>query len=201
MEESHYKQIDAIKKIVSRDAVFADIGACRGDILQFLCDNCSRGYAFEPDPLNFSYLKEKFAGRNVSLINNAIADKTGNIDFYTSGPYVGNIMGHDMDYRPFTKHIDVECVTLDGFFLDKNVDFIKMDVEGAEWKAFSGSMDILQNRNIVFQVEFHLDEDWDNRKMLYDIGYEIYTLDFYKLPRDSKRIYQGIVAKKDSKWL
>ena len=195
MEESHFKQIDAIKKITTKDTVFADIGACRGDILKFLCDNCGNGYAFEPDPTNFNHLKSSFQDKNIELVNKAVSDSNGKIPFYTSTNYVGNILGHDMDYRPFTTHIDVECVTLDDFFLDKKIDFIKMDIEGAEWRAFSGAVNLLRNKNVIFQVEFHLDEDWGKRGILYDNGYEIYTLDFQKLSHDNKRIYQGLVAK------
>jgi FkbM family methyltransferase len=195
MEEAHYKQIEAIKKLVSPKTIFADIGACRGDILKHLCNDCLRGYAFEPDPSNFSYLSKNFENKNVVIVNSAVSDVKMKIPFYVSESYVGNILGHDMDYRPFTKHIEIECTTLDDYFCDKDVDFIKMDVEGAEWKVFNGAKNILHEKNIVFQVEFHLDEDWHNRDMLYDIGYDIYTLDLQKISRDSKRIYQGIVAK------
>jgi FkbM family methyltransferase len=198
MEQAHYKQIEAIRKITSKNTVFADIGACKGDILGVLCDSCNKGYAFEPDINNFHILQEKFNGKSVEILNVVVSNINDKIKFYNRGDYIGNILGHDMDYRKYSSYVLVDSVTIDSFFADKEIDFVKMDIEGAEWMAFEKAQETLKNKNIVFQVEFHLDEDWNKRHMLYDLGYDVFTLDFQKLDRSSKRIYQGIVAR--SEW-
>ncbi len=195
MESAHKDQLNAIKKIVNSKSVFIDIGACKGDILQFLCDNCMYGYAFEPDARNFEYLLKKYDKKNVTILNKVVSNCDNIVRFYPSGEYVGNILGHDMDYKKYNQSVEIESVSLDDFLKNIDVDFIKIDCEGAEWMIFDGAKETLNKKNIIFQVEFHLDEDWNKRTILYDYGYDIYTLDFKKIGRNDKRIYQGIVSK------
>jgi FkbM family methyltransferase len=195
MEHWQYIQINSLAKIINSNMIFADIGACRGEMLSFFSSSCKHGYAFEPDKENCNYIKNNFDMSKINLIEKVVSDVDGIVDFYNSSSHVGNILGHSMDYTPYTEKISVESVTLDHFFSDKQVDIIKIDVEGAEWKIFEGARNLLQNKNIIFQVEFHLDEHWHNKKILYDYGYEIYDLNMNKLKLDDKRIYQSIIMK------
>lgn len=197
MEPWQLKQIDSLKKILTHDMVYADIGACRGELLSFLSSHCKYGYAFEPEPNNFNFLQQHFTKSNIELINKIISDVSGPVKFFTHQTHMGNILGHNMDYVPFKDHIYIDSITLDNYFQDKIIDFIKLDVEGAEWKVFEGSRDILDRNNIIWQVEFHLDKDWHRRSILYDYGYNIYNLDLTKLSKDSSRPYQGIISKHD----
>lgn len=195
MEPWQLKQIEALKKILDQSIIYADIGACRGEMLHFLHSQCQYGYAFEPDSDNFNFLKQYFNYPSIQLINNVVSDISGPIKFYSHHTHMGNILGYNMDHEPFYDHTYVDSITLDEFFLNKPIDFIKLDVEGAEWKVLNGAQQLLKNRNIIWQIEFHLDEDWKNRSMLYDYGYNIYDLDLHCLPSDHPRIYQAIVSK------
>ena len=197
MEPWQFKQIEALKKILTDDTIYIDIGACRGELLSFLSTNCKYGYAVEPEPNNFLFLQQYFSRPNIQLINKIVSDISGPVKFFTHQTHMGNILGHNMDYIPFKDYVYIESITLDNFFKDKAIDFVKLDVEGAEWKVFEGAKNILEQRNIVWQVEFHLDEDWHLRNILYDYGYNIYSLDLKKLSKDSPRPYQGIVSKND----
>ena len=49
--------------------------------------------------------------------------------------------------------------------------------------------------NIVYQVEFHLDEDWHKKEILYENNYSIYDLNFNKLSTTDKRPYQALLIK------
>jgi len=195
VEYWQYHQINALKKFVNSDMIYADIGACRGEILQFFMNTCSYGYAFEPDVENCKYLNDTFDMSKITLVPKVVSDIDGIVDFYNSSSHVGNILGHSMDYTPYTEKISMESITLDTFFKDLKIDLIKIDVEGAEWKIFEGASNLLRDRNIIFQVEFHLDEDWHKRNILYDYGYSIYDLNMNKLKYEDKRIYQAIVIK------
>ena len=63
-------------------------------------------------------------------------------------------------------------------------------------KVLAGAKNLLENRDIIWLIEFHVNEEWDNRKMLYDLGYEIYDRDtFEKLDRDIPRTYQAFVCR------
>ena len=71
------KQKQVIEKIVENDWHYCDIGACRGEILEFLVDKMEQGYAFEPSIGNYIFLKNRFQGKNVTLNNMAVSSKCG----------------------------------------------------------------------------------------------------------------------------
>lgn len=197
MEPWQFKQIDALKQIITTDMIYVDIGACRGEILEFLSNRCQYGYAFEPEPNNYEFLKQNFTKPNIKLINAIVSDTSGPTKFFTHQTHMGNILGHDMNYISFKDYIYIDSIKLDEYFSNIHIDFIKLDVEGAEWQIFEGAKNILEQRNIIWQVEFHLDEDWHRRNILYDYGYHIYDLSLTKLSKTSTRPYQAIVSKNE----
>ncbi len=200
MEPSQIKQIEALDKILDPNWTYIDIGASLGEMLQYFVQKMRDGYAFEPSVNNYNYLLGQFSDAPyLEIINKAVSDQDGEIKFWNNGSHMGNILGHDMNYASYGENYTiVKSMTLDSFLVDKNVDFIKIDIEGAEWKLFKGAKETLKKQNIIYQVEFHLDEDWYNRDILYDNGYEIYTLDFNKLNRADSRPYQSLLIHKNN---
>lgn len=201
MEEWQYKQIESLKKIIQPDWRYIDIGGARGEMLQFFVSSMSGGYAFEPQPENHYYLTQTFKDvPDLEIIQKAVAD-TNEIKPFWRHPHStheGNLLGHNTAYHYYddSNKIDVECVTLDTFLSDKpNINLIKIDVEGSEWQIFNGAQETLKSKNIVYQVEFHLDEDWNKRDILYDNGYQIYDLFYNKLDKSAPRIYQSLLIK------
>lgn len=102
---------------------------------------------FEPDPNSFELLKKNITFNclmDVKLVNAALANKTGKIDFYgeinSDNPYsCGNSiikqwgeqrLINNKDYLLKNK-IKVQAVKLSDY-IDQEVDFLKLDVEGAE---------------------------------------------------------------------
>ena len=130
------KQYD-VKNIfeVKEDATIFDIGAWKGDTAYFFskkCSNKARIYAFEPDDYAFQILekiKEKYK------LNNVIAS---NILFSNSETEI-NFLSMDLN-RPAVK---IKSTTIDKFVEENNfekIDYIKMDVEGAEKNILEGSI-------------------------------------------------------------
>ncbi|MBI2625264.1 MAG: FkbM family methyltransferase [Candidatus Nealsonbacteria bacterium] len=116
-----------------------------------------RVFAFEPDPGNFSLLLKNIdvnGCENVEALNLAISDKPGKTTLFLSKEHHG-------DHRIYDNHegrkaINVEATALDIFF-DKNpkADIIKVDVQGAEAKVFSGmKMLIEKNPQVLVFTEF-----------------------------------------------
>lgn len=94
--------------------------------------------AMEPEAKNFSYLADnvKELG-NVTAIEEAASDRTGQIPLYISGasPCHSIVVEHG-------KRVDVKAETLDNLVLRlniKRVDFIKIDAEGAELSILKGA--------------------------------------------------------------
>jgi FkbM family methyltransferase len=200
MEEWQYKQIYALKKIIRPNWKYIDIGGARGEMLQFFSSHMSAGYVFEPNANNFNFLLNNFESNNITIIQKAVSNSCDNAQFWIhpTSTHEGNLLGHDTSYRPYpdTSYIDVECITLDSFLKDKpDIDLIKIDVEGSEWDIFDGAKNTLAHMNIVYQVEFHLDEDWHKKEILYKNNYSIYDLNFNKLSTTDKRPYQAILIK------
>tara|TARA_R110000823_G_scaffold308873_1_gene432719 strand:+ start:1464 stop:2072 length:609 start_codon:yes stop_codon:yes gene_type:complete len=192
------KQRESIAKLVKPDWHYVDIGACRGEILITLGSLMEQGYAFEANPSNYASLAQYFAGHNVVISPQAISNREGEITFYYGkSAEEGSLLGHDMDFTPMTLSSTVPCTTLDAYFKGKRVDFIKLDVEGSEWDVFEGARELLK-QDILWQVEFHLDEDWHKRTILFENGYNIFDLDFNKLDKDSPRPYLAFLSKKES---
>ena len=117
-----------------------------------------RVFAFEPDPENFALLKKNTeinGYNNVILEQKAVSDKTNKIKLYLCEECKGDHRIYDShDGREF---IEIEAVSLDDYFsnYDGKIDFIKMDIQGAELAAFYGMKKILdRNKNISVFTEY-----------------------------------------------
>jgi len=113
-------------------------------------------YAFEPDPSNFNILKKNIeinGYKNVILENKAVSDESGTLKLYQSENNKGDHRTYDSkDGREFT---EVESISLDDYFTDKRVNFIKMDIQGFEYFAVKGMKELLQfNNDIILTSEF-----------------------------------------------
>ena len=202
IDDNDKKQIEALSKIVQPEWTFCDIGVCQGAMLLPMSQMMKFGWGFEAKPSNMNYLNTIFDNiPNVEIFNQAVGDTNGIVSLYEGRDthtasmnenFIQDLMGKNGLQRKF----EVGSVRLDSFFEDKDVDVIKMDIEGAEWTALSGAKNLLENRDIIWLIEFHVNEEWDNRKMLYDLGYDIYDRDtFQKLDRDIPRVYQAFVCR------
>lgn len=117
----------------------------------------ARIIGFEPDPVIFSYL-EKNIVRNgltdVQTIQAALAGEESTLDFYSDEKHSSHLAKHTPSAPPggWTRH-DVPCVRLRDH-LTESVDFLKMNIEGAEWEVLSDSEDRLRLvREMV--IEYH----------------------------------------------
>ncbi len=152
--------------------------------------------AFEPEPESFSLLKKNIAHNNskISAFNNAVSDKNQRVKLYLNPD---NLAGHSLNQRKENqKYIEVEAVVLDDFIdPDKKIDFVKIDIEGEEYRAFLGMRRILaDNPGIKIIAEYH------NYHQLVDLlveqGFKLYTIESKGLrsisAEDLKRENRGI---------
>jgi FkbM family methyltransferase len=112
---------------------------------------------FEPDPSIFPYLKENAerAGlRDVKLVQSAVTSHDGSLKFYSDGKY-GSCLAEYGGLEPPAgwKEYDVPCVRLRDY-LTEPVDFLKLNIEGAEWDALAGSEDRLRQVHEMV-IEYH----------------------------------------------
>lgn len=108
--------------------------------------------AFEPDPVIFntlSYNINSFGLRHVTLINKALWSKIASWPFFSEGSDGGRIARRGDSGN--IVHVKTEKLNK---YLTKPVDFLKIDIEGAETKVLEGCQNLLLNVKNLF-VEYH----------------------------------------------
>jgi FkbM family methyltransferase len=147
-------------------------------------------YAFEPDPVNFKLLELNIlinGYKNIIPVQKAISDKTKTVNFYRS-----NAKSHNLYKEGYHEVIKVESARLDDFLPKEKIDFIKMDIEGAEGEAIIGMKNILKrNKNIklIFEYRrFTLDKtNMDSRRLLEFLEKQGFSFCDVKLNRNTTK--------------
>ena len=107
---------------------------------------------FEPDEKVFNALQfnvESFNLSDVTLIKKACWNEETTLEFYSEGADAGRIL-----INSDTENIiEVQTVRLRDY-LNRKVDFLKIDIEGAETKVLEDCSDLLSNVDKMF-VEYH----------------------------------------------
>ncbi len=127
---------------VAAGDVVIDVGGHLGTFTRFALDRGARRVVvLEPEPLNIACLKRSFGaeiGRGeVVLVEAAAWHEAGVLHFSGEG-LTGHVDGEGI--------LEVRAVTLDGVVDDlglDSVDFIKMDIEGADLDALRGARRII----------------------------------------------------------
>jgi FkbM family methyltransferase len=150
-----------VKKAVKPGDIVLDIGANIGYytlIFARLAGETGKVYAFEPEPANFSILKknvEMNGYKNVVLVQKAVSNRNGKTRLYLAS---GNTSDHRIyDSQDGRRYIDVETIQLDDYFSRsrEKINFIKMDIQGAEGLALQGMTGLLNNSvDLKVMMEF-----------------------------------------------
>jgi len=146
-------------------------------------------HAFEPDPETFQALKDN-VDRNgltdVHLHNVALAEKPGQLAFFVPSGPAGSPLMSTVSRRSLeasTRRIVVNASTLSTYMSDREVDFLKMDVEGAEEcvlreLAVTGTLRQVQAMAVEYHHNFEggVSSCGSFLQLLHDSGYR-YQLD------------------------
>ncbi len=129
-------------------------------------------YGYELEPGNYATALQRDYEGQVFLKNKAVWVHNGTVTANLWGPETHHIEGvHPNAGR--VPQITVPCTTLDAITYDmEHVDFIKMDIEGAEHSVLTLGGEWVKKTSSIF-VEIH-DVTNDNiRAMLQNLGFEI----------------------------
>lgn len=189
-----------IKALNESDGIALDIGANHGIYTVQLADKFSKVYAFEPHPDNLSIIKNELGEKNktnVEVLQKVIGYEDGiSTLFINRLNHGGHTIMSDLAEHGKWGHksdntITVESTTLDSFCADKEVSFIKCDIEGGEYEIFFYADKMLKNSNPVIILEthqvanFNVDQnDRDHLQKHFDsFGYNIYDVNGRKVDR------------------
>lgn len=109
--------------------------------------------AFEADPKIFKALEQNIHGngfKDVELINKAIWSSETIVKFNSEGADAGRINTNGDGYNLLT----IPTVRLYNYLNKNRVDFLKLDIEGAEFEVLKDCRDLLGALKFAF-VEFH----------------------------------------------
>lgn len=153
------------KKLINNDSIILDIGSNRGFFTYHYSNKAKKGfvYSFEPIPKTFNLqnrLLKFFRINNYKSFNLALSDKVGNIEMIL--PRQGHLP-EDLCATIKTENVEksfanfeiinTACDTLNNIISKEKIekiDFIKMDVEGAEFLVLKGAEKALNLRPIIF---------------------------------------------------
>lgn len=116
-------------------------------------------FAFEPAPDTYALLTKNIALNgydNVVAVQKAVLNKAGQVKLFLSryDSMFHNIYGFHNEGEKF---VLVDAISLDKFLMDKDlsINFIKMDVEGAEMAALEGMSNLIKrNHNLAIVTEY-----------------------------------------------
>jgi FkbM family methyltransferase len=157
-------------RFVRRGHVVLDVGANRGHYAMFFSRKVGRAgrvYAFEPVPASAGALRAHCAGRgNVEVIQCALSDESGRTCIYVPGDDLQQAsLTHQAEgswkrCNRVDRH-EIDALTLDAWAdrcAPARVDFIKLDVEGAEYKVLRGGRETIRRHRPLLYLEVF--RDW-----------------------------------------
>jgi FkbM family methyltransferase len=172
-EQQYFNDI-TLSVFLGKQVVYVDGGAFNGDTyLEILKKiDVSMAYLFEPDSENYFLLKDKLmlSGKRALCFPLGLAEKHDFLSFSGGCGEAGTITEEGS--------IKIATVSLDEIFKGQHiVDFLKLDVEGAEIMALQGASVLINDSLPVMAISlYHLPED------LWKIPEQILSIcKFYKL--------------------
>jgi FkbM family methyltransferase len=176
------KELDLLFKNVKPKIIF-EIGAAQSEDTIKYAQKFPKAsiYAFEPLPVNYEKGKvniQKHAIKNVNLYNIGMSDKEGKSQFFVSSlnsnPSPNSIADGLRSSSLFSpgKHLAIytnvlfdnstyiNCITLDIFCKQheiNHIDFIQMDVQGAELLVLRGGMNALKKTDVIWLEVSNID--------------------------------------------
>jgi FkbM family methyltransferase len=176
--------IEVFQKHLKTGMTFVDLGANVGFytfLARSIIGQKGRVFAFEPYPRNAELIRASIGENNsfhnnVTLVEAAVSDKNGKASLYLSPDASSENSLLDLEFRydhdakkeeglgrkgqQEKRAITVDVVTVDDYFEkkvgDTKVDFIKMDIEGSEYRAFKGMSNkvLRDNDRMILMLEF-----------------------------------------------
>jgi FkbM family methyltransferase len=154
----------------SEKEIFVDLGAYVGDTVEKYINKKSgvfrKIYAFEPDTMNFSALKQRsarlknewgFSDHKLTLINGGVGSKTERI--YLSTSPINNAENNFSSARlgvtltsDRTDGTEITVYAVDDYFKEQKVSFIKADIESYELDMLYGAESVIKRDKPLLAV-------------------------------------------------
>lgn len=145
---------------INKPLSIIDAGAYEGELLHTIRKfniGLDKWYCFEADASNYKRLLQRKDKNGTGLkqvcVNKGLWDEEKRIYFLN-----GDSASRIVDYETGSS---IETTTIDSFFHSVSVNFIKMDIEGAEYAALAGGINVIRRDRPVLAISiYHSIEDF-----------------------------------------
>lgn len=185
-----------LKKTIRDGMIIFDVGANIGEYSEYISTlrNNLEFHCFEPSKNTFSKLQDRFSseyGKNTFYLNhfglsNIEEDRELYIYNETGGSNSIYFNVQFANNRNIVRREKIRLRKLDDYIKEnkiKKIDFLKIDVEGHEYKVINGGMEALK-KGIIRRIQFEYNNYWlkSSTKLLEMLTYlEDYNYKFYRL--------------------
>lgn len=170
-----------------------DVGAHKGEILKIFLKRCPRGkhFGFEPVLPLYDAIKYKYGSAKCSIMNIAISDRKGEsiFSYIKNEPTLSSLININTQNSNLDNFkLLVRTDTLDNVIpLDTKIDFINIDVEGAELLVLNGAENLINKHKptIIFEYKEETAKSYNTTlNDFYDLlvtknSYSLYTLNSF----------------------
>ena len=172
------EELEQLPELLKDMEVFIDVGASLGQYTYFANKAMSNGriIAFEADPERYVELEkncEKWqaeGSNKITVINAAVGDSHDPIEFYVTGSQVSGGFFPVPERSDLYHPISMQQVTLSDYYEEGVPTFIKIDVEGAEFRVIRGAERNIAGGTTHFLLEMawwgDREEKTTNRELL-----------------------------------
>jgi FkbM family methyltransferase len=216
ISDTEVKAVLALREMCGPDPIVFDVGSNKGDWASILAANVKEIHLFEPNIVLLHYSMVKFDRlANVIYNNEAVFSEAKETDFYF---FTNNNNGlSSLYYNQFwidqglpMQKGKTKTITLDEYWQsDKQIDILKIDVEGADYDVLLGAKRLFKNKQIKFiQIEFSEHYSLAGRTFANvidfgrDFGYDIYHFngDTFEFWTDQKTENLYMMAEYTQDW-
>ena len=160
--------LEHLAEVLRNFDVFIDLGANKGvySIVANEIMHDAEIICVEANPKLIEDLSKTInSARNnnnkIRIVNKAVSDKLGTIEFFEcSNSGIGNIFGNHDVIGSFS----VPSCFLDDICPKGKKTFVKIDIEGAEYRALKSAPMLLQYQDVEFFIELHAWGDVERQK-------------------------------------
>ena len=155
-----YGYLNYARTKLNEDALLVDVGINIGAFTEGFLKRFRKGnvIGFEPTKVIYEQTRNKFIGQNkIKIWNLAVGEKTQEVEFHLGGSAALECSSVYWRKKFSKKKTTVSMVSLDEFDLPPIIDYLKIDVEGAELSVLSGAKKTIEEKRIKF-IQFEAGE-------------------------------------------
>jgi len=175
--------------IKTKTPVFYDVGGNKGDYTLMLNKSFPNSdiTTFEPNPNTFQLLRVNVANKS-NIINKGVGEKSDVLELFFDKSNTTSVQASSNPeiLKQISKvnnltSVKIDIISLDTFVEEKQIDLLKIDVEGFEMEVLKGAQSLLNSNRIkIIQFEFN-EVNVIQRRFLKDFYDILPNFDFYRL--------------------